>query len=413
MQQRPMAPGSMATVPPVARGAEPRALPVSREPMTVLLVEDDDADARLMGEFLNRSRYFDYRLTRAMNQAEAIALGADQDFDFVILDYWLRSQASLPLTEDWGGIFGGLPILLVTSVDVADIQALALDCGANGYLHKNDLSPSALDAVIRTMLHDRARGAPQSRGTAAVADTDPSHDRRESVPRAALSALADVHGFTRFLSTESRDVLPSFDTAGYIELVRQCTDTLIDILRGFILRAENREKAPRPAFARADVGKVVASAALTLQHHCEAKRQTLLVSTIGGPIVAEIDKAALYQALVNLIANAIAFSPRDTTLTLVLTDMGDHFKLALSDQGVGMKPAELAKVVERARLLVSPEELAALHGIATAQPPTKGLGLAVVATIVEMHDGRFDIESRPGWGTTVTLRLPVKRPRLN
>ena len=160
--------------------------------MALLLVEDDAADARLVTEFLARSRFFAHDIARAPDQAAAVALAGDTRFDVVILDYWLRTQASLPLSASWSSAFGNAPIVLVTSVDAADIQALALSCGASGYLHKNDLSPSALDAVIRTMLHARQS---ETRLRAALSEKSESaahgaiQNNRQAMNHEALSTL--------------------------------------------------------------------------------------------------------------------------------------------------------------------------------------------------------------------------------
>jgi signal transduction histidine kinase len=378
--------------------------------MTLLLVEDDHADARLVTEFLIRSRFFEHEVVRAASQAEALALGEDRTFDLVILDYWLRTEASLPLNRSWAATFPGAPILLVTSVDASDIQALALSCGATGYLHKNDLSPSALDAVIRTMLHaceserklrETLAGQPGEPNAArAAAHDETAHGKSREV----LSTLNAMHGFARLLSTDSRDVLPGMDTAGYIDLLKQGSDTLVDILRSYLSRATSADGAPKLVFQRADIGKIIKSAALTVQHQCHDRGHTLLESTIGGPVQAEVDKAAIYQMLLILLTNAVKRSPRESTITIVLTDMGERCKVAVSDQGVGMTKEEAASALARSARILTTAEIV---------QPGPGQGLAVVASIAELHRGSVDIESTKGWGTTVEVTLPVKRARLN
>ena len=60
--------------------------PGGRQPMALLLVEDDAADARLVTEFLARSRFFAHDIARAPDQAAAVALAGDKRFDVIILD---------------------------------------------------------------------------------------------------------------------------------------------------------------------------------------------------------------------------------------------------------------------------------------------------------------------------------------
>ena len=92
--------------------APPGGQPSARRVMSVLLVEDDRSDARLLTEFLRRSRFFDHAITAAGDQDAAIALSREKPFDLVILDYWLRTQASLPLSPGWSAAFPAVPILL-------------------------------------------------------------------------------------------------------------------------------------------------------------------------------------------------------------------------------------------------------------------------------------------------------------
>ena len=391
-----------ARIAPAAPGSSQTS---ARRAMSVLLVEDDRADARLVTEFLRRSRFFNHEIIPAGDQTEAIGLASERSFDLVILDYWLRTQASLPLSAGWAAAFPSMPILLVTSVDVADVQSLALSCGANGYLHKNDLSPSALDAVIRTLLHSR-QSEQRLRQTLSLRPQDAGRLRENvhEMSHEALSTLNAAHGFAQILSSDSRDVIPGADTAGYIDLIRQGSETLIDILHSYLSRAETADGVPRLVFQREDIGKIIKSVALTAQHQCHDKGHALLVSTIGGPVHAEVDKTAVYQMLLNLLTNAIKYSPRETMIALVLTDLGDRFKVSLSDQGIGMTTEETAFALQRYARNVTPAEISA---------PGHGLGLAVVSSIVEMHGGELQIDSVKGGGTTVHVTLPVRRARLN
>lgn len=376
-----------------------------RRAMSLLLVEDDRADARLVTEFLRRSRFFAHDITAATDQAEAIACAGEKPFDLVILDYWLRTEASLPLSSSWTAAFAGLPILLVTSVDVADIQSLALACGASGYLHKNDLSPSSLDAVIRTLLHSR-QSEQRLRDTLShrPAEAGKPRETAQGSSLNVVSTLNAVHGFAQLLASDTRDVLPGADTAGYIDLIKQGSETLIDIFHGYLSRAEAGDGAPRLVFQHEDIGKIIKSVALTTQHQCHDKGHTLLVSTIGGPVHADVDKMAIYQMLLNLVTNAVKFSPRETTITLVLTDLGDRFDISLGDQGIGMSRDEVATALKRCSFGMAP---------AGIPEPGLGLGLLVVSSIVEMHGGEMRIDSLKGWGTTVHVTLPVRRARLN
>ena len=112
------------------------------------------------------------------------------------------------------------------------------------------------------------------------------------------------------------------------------------------------------------------------------------------------DPALLYQAVSNLVANAIKYSAPGGTVTVTITraEAGGTV-ISVSDQGSGIEADEVDRVFEpyyRAR------NSAGIRGL--------GLGLHLVRHFVEAHRGRIEIESRPGAGTCVRLHLPPHLP---
>jgi signal transduction histidine kinase len=100
----------------------------------------------------------------------------------------------------------------------------------------------------------------------------------------------------------------------------------------------------------------------------------------------------------NLLANAVKFTPAAGTVTLLAHRDGDDVVLAVADTGMGIPEAEQNTLFTRF--------FRASNAVRQAVPGT-GLGLAIVSTVVENHDGRIEIRSAEGAGTTVTIRLPA------
>jgi signal transduction histidine kinase len=107
---------------------------------------------------------------------------------------------------------------------------------------------------------------------------------------------------------------------------------------------------------------------------------------------AAADRDQLFQALVNLMRNAIHAMTRGGDLTLRLTGVPHGVEVAVSDTGLGMAPEVLAHVLEP---------------FYTTKTDGSGLGLTIAAQIVRDHGGEIKIESREGVSTTVTMRLPA------
>ena len=115
------------------------------------------------------------------------------------------------------------------------------------------------------------------------------------------------------------------------------------------------------------------------------------------------DERALRQVLLNLLANAIKFTPAEGTIILsVDIARGGALVFHVRDSGVGIAPEDLAKVFEK----FGQGRKSALTG-----EKGTGLGLPIVKGLVEAHGGKIEMESAPGKGTCVTVTLPGSRLR--
>jgi signal transduction histidine kinase len=116
------------------------------------------------------------------------------------------------------------------------------------------------------------------------------------------------------------------------------------------------------------------------------------------PLVTRHDPQRLGQVLINLIGNALKFTPRGGAVQVTLVPHRRGARIQVTDTGVGIGANELAHVFERFYRGSRANE---------ARSSGSGLGLAIVRSIVEMHNGRVMVESRVGSGSTFTVTLPA------
>ena len=121
-----------------------------------------------------------------------------------------------------------------------------------------------------------------------------------------------------------------------------------------------------------------------------------------APIRIRHDPQRIGQVVANLVANAIKFTPRDGSVTVDLAATLDGARVEVSDTGVGIDPAELPHIFERFYRGSRANE---------ARGSGSGLGLAIVHSIVDMHGGAVEVESRVGSGSRFVVTLP-RDPRL-
>lgn len=109
----------------------------------------------------------------------------------------------------------------------------------------------------------------------------------------------------------------------------------------------------------------------------------------------------LERAVINLLTNAVQYSPEGSAITIQVFRAGHQACLAIADEGSGIDPEELPYLFDRYRRQKS-SELAGVHGT--------GLGLSFVKTVVEKHKGEISVSSIPGEGSSFTLKLPIADP---
>jgi cell cycle sensor histidine kinase DivJ len=250
-------------------------------------------------------------------------------------------------------------------------------------------------------------------------------DRLQAAREAALDAArhdaeASSVGKSRFLANMSHELRTPLNAiigfsdvmrqklfgplpgryAEYADLIHDAGNHLLDLINDILdlskIEAERYELSKEPLDAREPV-----SAALRLMRlQADAAGVGLRGLLPEAPLWAEADPRALKQIALNLVSNAVKFTPRGGQVKVSLREASGLLELSVADTGPGIEPADLER-------LGRPYEQA---GDAGQRARGSGLGLSLVRAFSELHGGRMVLESQLGQGTTVTVRLPVLIP---
>ena len=123
-----------------------------------------------------------------------------------------------------------------------------------------------------------------------------------------------------------------------------------------------------------------------------------LASEIQSGVVVEGDKRALKQVVINLLTNAVKFTPAGGSVTLRTITSPEIVRICIEDTGIGIPERDIEK-------LGRPFEQ--VENQMTKSRSGSGLGLAISRSLIELHGGVFSIESEEDIGTTVSFTLPV------
>jgi two-component system, OmpR family, sensor histidine kinase SenX3 len=152
-----------------------------------------------------------------------------------------------------------------------------------------------------------------------------------------------------------------------------------------------------PELCDVEVDEVVREALARAKISAEAANIDITVDAPCG-FEVEGDLTLLVTALSNLVENAIAYSPPDASVSVSRRRVDDWVEIAVTDRGIGIAPEHQKRVFERF-FRVDPARSRATGGT--------GLGLAIVKHVLANHGGEVRLWSRPGTGSTFTMRLPI------
>ena len=205
------------------------------------------------------------------------------------------------------------------------------------------------------------------------------------------SPLTSIGGFAALLK---KTELPDEQRQKYAEIIEAESKRLSSLSDNLLkLSSLDNNKIPlsKQAFR---LDKQLENIALTLEPQWSAKNITLEASleklTVSG------DEDLMSQVWMNLIHNAIKFTPEGGRIDVSMTSGGESLAVKISDTGVGISPDDQIHIFERFYKADKSRDRS-LGG--------NGLGLSLVKKIVEMHSGSVTVESKAGEGTTFMVQL--------
>lgn len=210
-----------------------------------------------------------------------------------------------------------------------------------------------------------------------------AHDLRNPIGGmfSIASYMLDEDGRTE----EDKECLEMIKTSGKVSL-----ELVSDLLQAHT-KTDELEKEP------VDIGEMLQYCVDLLHHKAELKAQQIDFQA-GAAISILANQEKLWRVVSNLIANAIKFSPKGTSIHVSLQKGADHIRIAVADNGIGI-PEEIAPKIF--------DMFTDAKRTGTTGEQSFGLGLAISKQIVEAHGGKLWFESKLGNGTVFYVELPI------
>ncbi|CAA9366213.1 MAG: hypothetical protein AVDCRST_MAG93-7995, partial [uncultured Chloroflexia bacterium] len=215
-----------------------------------------------------------------------------------------------------------------------------------------------------------------------------------SVSHELRTPLTSIEGYLDALLDDEAGPLNK-EQREYAEIAYRNADRLNMLVEDLLLLSRIESGKLSMSFEAVSVDESVRHVEQELRNVAENKGLSLLIST-DTDLVVSADRLRLAQVFTNLVGNAIKFTPSGGSVELRGRRSGEEVIVEVVDQGVGIPATELPRLTER---FFRASTAGTVQGT--------GLGLAITKEIIERHQGRLEIESVEGEGSTFLVVLPI------
>ncbi len=354
----------------------------------ILVVDDNIEFAKTVAKNLEREGF---HVSLAPDGNTAIVAASNESPELVLLDLKLPDIPGLELLRIMKSINENMAVIVVTAYGGERVAIDLMKAGAIDFLSK----PFNFDDLLNAV-HNAFK----------ISDAQREEKKDERYPH--------LEKFFPFLAHEIRNPLHAI--SGALAIIQRRSDLKDEILsqsvkviqeevqhlNEFVQECLDFVRPPSESrFVEIDINEVISFIVNTIPHRFEELCQKMSVSTDLTPGLPKIfgNYEEIKQALLNLVRNGLEAMDNGGELIIRSSFHPEPkpgwVRVVLVDHGLGMKEENLQFL---------------FHPFFTTKPRGTGLGLAICKRIiVERHQGKIQIESQEGKGTTVTVELPIER----
>ncbi len=361
--------------------------------MPNILIIDDEAAFRSITALTLQRRGFD--TCEAGDVRAGTEVVRAQLPDLVLCDLHMEESDGYAMLEAMrrDPATATIPFILMTGMNDTTVMRRGMDLGADDFLEK-PFKPDQLITAVNTRLQKQQA----LRGVAEKKLTDLRANLTLALPHELITPLNGILGPAQLLSTDAA-ALSTEEVAEFGRTILESAERLHRTVENFLVYARLELQAATPeakaALCRERTDGVRALIEARAKNFAAAAGRVsdLRLALADGGVAMG---AELFTKLADeILGNAFKFSPKGSAVLVSGAVADGRYTLAIADAGGGMTPGQMAAVGAGAQFNRGAQE-----------QQGAGLGLAIARRIAELHGGSLGVESRPGQGTVVRVRVP-------
>jgi signal transduction histidine kinase/putative methionine-R-sulfoxide reductase with GAF domain len=256
-------------------------------------------------------------------------------------------------------------------------------------------------AIAKSKLYESLRRTIEDQERKITSLEKVNHLKSEYVSHVSHELRTPLTSIKAYMETliNNIDELPPGEQREFLTIVSNESERLIRIVND-ILDVSNMEFGQRPLQRTTfQIDEVVSEVARMLRPKLNDKSMTISTDVSENLPPVDADKDLVTQVFINLISNAVKYSPAGTTIKVRAEEHPVDVSISIEDQGIGIPQEQIGKIFDR-YFRVKSEQSRHYDGV--------GLGLAIVKNIIEQHGGSIAVSSEEQVGSVFTFSLPKK-----
>ena len=371
-----------------------------------VLVVDDDAD--FSDSLVDILEPADFAAWTASDPGSAVAALAEFAPHVVLLDIRLGLTSGMDLLSRLRAEKPDLVCVMMTAHAETQSAIEALRSGAYDYFDKT-CAPSELLAVLarcfeKLQLQEERRAAYEALRAAKEEAEVANRAKSEflaTISHELRTPLNAVIGFSEMMMLETLGPMGSPQYVDHARDIHSAGSHLLAIINDILDLSKAEAGKLDLMEGEVDVAEAIAAVWRIMRPRAEQAGLTLAVAAPRELPTLYADERKLKQMLMNLASNAIKFTPKGGHVALAVSVEAERsFTICVRDSGIGIAKENLEKVLQ---------PFVQIDSALNRRHAGTGLGLPLVAAMMELHGGKLLLESAPGEGTAAALVFPWRR----